>query len=366
MIEAKRVSASRVVCVFLACLFSAWLCADGLPAEPNASEPESDVVIELTRFEITPETLELAYDIRNDSNDDVWVGADIDTAKEPNFATCLGDAGQTIILRRRADVPSCLSYGGGLSSHFVRLRSRGARAEAQSIRLPLFNPNQIDPGPLDREAAVARQLAVEIGYYPPAAVARPGGRGGFDPYQEEEFYRDLFALPPALPESARVLSIAIEGVRIPFEMGDAESYPVYSDLLAHWFAQAPLVVVQAKTNCFHTCSAGDYLRSHLEDLREDTIRDYNRKNGVSIALGQQFAGSANVVLVTDDELAEMRQELDWWTVFYERYPGSPGLSELSCVGFSDDHIQALAYVGTTSGDRAGSGTVFLLEWNGLA
>lgn len=357
MIEAKQLSASSIVCVFLACLSGTWLDAEGLPADPNEPEPESDVVIELTRFEITAQTLEIRYDIRNDSNEAVWVCADIDENVHIDFATCVSDDGHALQVIRRADLPPCgldLAYE---YSRFARLHPGQTRAEVLSLDLPIFAPRLTNGAPLTQNGSVVRGLSVDIGCYADQVLEWARYSRTFRQTSDDEFLTYAFSATQWPEELTLALQAGIEGVRVPLEVGDAESYPVYLDLLPQWFPRATQVVLKAETVWRYVNV--DYLRGRVEGAREDTLRDFRRKNLVSVPLEQERIAAPNVVVVTNP-LA------DGWEAFRERYPDSSGLTELSCVGFSEDHTQALVYVGSSGGGRVGSGWVTLLEWNGSA
>jgi hypothetical protein len=55
------------------------------------------------------------------------------------------------------------------------------------------------------------------------------------------------------------------------------------------------------------------------------------------------------------------QNQDGWQLFYEQYPGTPGITTISQVGFNVNFDQALVYVGTMSHWLAGAGYFMLLN-----
>jgi hypothetical protein len=110
----------------------------------------------------------------------------------------------------------------------------------------------------------------------------------------------------------------------------------------------------------------EFVRDKLDGVREDTLRDFRRKNLVSVPLEPDLIEDPNIVLVSEAELTDISSGPDGWSLFAERYPDSRGLTQVSCVGFSEDHAEALVYIGNRSGGLTGSGYVVLLRWNGLA
>ncbi|MBN1362829.1 MAG: hypothetical protein JW993_19680 [Sedimentisphaerales bacterium] len=362
MMVAKCASATCVLSIVLAGL----LLGESLPtvdSDPNGPQRKEGVVIELTRFEITPETLELCYDTRNDSNDDVWVCADIDDKVHLDFAVCLSDDGSALQVIRRPDLPP---GGPDLAyeySRFVRLHSGQARTEVLRLDLPIFAPRFSNGDRLTQNGLVARSLSLDVGCYADEVVEWARYSRTFRQTSEDEFLTHALSATEWPEELALVLQAHIEGVRIPLEVGDAASYPVYWDFFAQLYPQADPVVLKAETVWRH--ANADFVRDKLEGVREDTLRDFRRKNLASVPLEPDLIEDPNIVLVSEAQLAEILSEPDGWSLFGERYPDSPGLSQVSCVGFSDDHTQALLYAGTTRG-RVGSGWVYLLEWNGSA
>jgi hypothetical protein len=67
------------------------------------------------------------------------------------------------------------------------------------------------------------------------------------------------------------------------------------------------------------------------------------------------------VLLTEENMRQIFNiNQNGWDVFYADYPGAPGITTLSRVGFNDAMDQALVYVGTQSHWLAGAGYIVLL------
>ncbi len=353
--EAKCARVAWIVSVIL----MGPLAGEGLPgvgADPSAPQAKEGVAIELSRFEITPETLELCYDLRNDSNDDVWVCTDLDHYSYTDWAPYLSDDGQTLKLVRRPDLPAGGPDLAYISCRFARLPGGETLTESLSFALPIFSPYRSNVELVKANRTAVRRLNLDVGCYTSSILGQlPLRSGGSIPVDER-----VLLVPTAVEmlQGADVLLRAtIDGVRIPLEMGDPQSYPVYADLLAQWLPKSRQVVIKAWTTLDHVGIG--YVAAQLESVGDDTLRDFRRKNLAPVRLEEQFIDDPNVVLATDP-LSE------GWKAFRERYPDSSGLTEVSCVGFSDDHAEALAYIGHGSGALTGSGYVVLLCWNGSA
>jgi hypothetical protein len=73
-------------------------------------EQNSDVSIAITHFEVTDANLELGWKITNNTDHDVWI-CDTINAYNPNykqFEVYMPENNQTLLIRRRLDVPSVL------------------------------------------------------------------------------------------------------------------------------------------------------------------------------------------------------------------------------------------------------------------
>lgn len=105
------------------------------------------------------------------------------------------------------------------------------------------------------------------------------------------------------------------------------------------------------------------VRSALPDLEDATVASYLLRNRESVELPVCPAFAAPVVTVDYAVIEEIFRG-GWWPDFYQRFPGSAGLVELSRPGFSDDGRQAFVYASLTSDGRAGEGLFLLYENDG--
>lgn len=107
-----------------------------------------------------------------------------------------------------------------------------------------------------------------------------------------------------------------------------------------------------------------YVHDKLPDLQKSTLADYINSNKKSINISSMpcQAIAKPAIYVSEKKLNPIFVKGGWWDEFYERYPGSSGITELSRPGYSADKRQALIYVSRTSGGLSGSGYLVLFEF----
>jgi len=127
---------------------------------------QSAVSMELTHFEITDANLELAWNIKNNTDHDVWVCDSIATSRTFQFEIFLAEDFQTLVIRRRLDVPTYVMWARGApSGKYICLRPGEERPESLSLNLPVQYSLLYG---LDKWTSVekcARRLELEIGFY---------------------------------------------------------------------------------------------------------------------------------------------------------------------------------------------------------
>lgn len=101
----------------------------------------------------------------------------------------------------------------------------------------------------------------------------------------------------------------------------------------------------------------DLIRSQTQRKLKEAIRDLFRKNTSDCEFSIIGGPSLSHVLIPTSEcFGTSRSEgKDGWAMFYEKYPDSPGIIQLSRVGFSRDGSVAIVYMGNQRGWLAGSG-----------
>jgi len=126
--------------------------------------------ISVTKLDINDESLNLVYEIRNDSEDDVWIIVGWCQLSDSTFGMGVGvkisEDGRTLIISARFN----RSYsGGGIApdyGRFVRLRPGDSQTESIFMRLPAHPASQSGHvGQQEQGIKHATRLAIELGYY---------------------------------------------------------------------------------------------------------------------------------------------------------------------------------------------------------
>ena len=123
----------------------------------------NSVTIALTRLDVNDTKLELSYKIKNNTDADVWVCDDVSVWSTMNFEVYLSEDEQTLMIRKRLDVPTTVYFVVPPYGRYVLLRSDQERTESVSLDVP------VGPGPLFASRLGtpdhARRLVLEIGFY---------------------------------------------------------------------------------------------------------------------------------------------------------------------------------------------------------
>ena len=150
------------LCILLATRIQAQSKADS-GVEKKTSTPTIDV----TELNISDKTLKLCYEIKNDSEHDIWICENISVnLHESDFEAYMAEDKQTLLIRRRLDIEAVGSSPyAPPRGRYVRLRAGQSRTESLFLSLPVesrfFWASPTKPG-----KAYAKSLALEIGYYP--------------------------------------------------------------------------------------------------------------------------------------------------------------------------------------------------------
>jgi hypothetical protein len=126
---------------------------------------ESDVSIELTRFDVNDTNLELGWKIINNTNDEVWVCDNSSSFIESGFESFLAADSQTLIIRRRLDVPHGGIWRVSPAGTYVRLRPGEILPESLVFDLPVQSRTVYASHGWTEVAEFAGRIALEIGFY---------------------------------------------------------------------------------------------------------------------------------------------------------------------------------------------------------
>ena len=121
--------------------------------------------ISVTKLDITDKTLKLCYEIRNESEQNVWILVGFEKAGA-SAELFMEEDGQILLLRRRLDVP--FSGGGNMVfGRYVLMRPGESQIESITRAIPVHPEYGFTLGKIRQSHGLvhARRVAIEIGYY---------------------------------------------------------------------------------------------------------------------------------------------------------------------------------------------------------
>ncbi len=154
-----------------------------------------------------------------------------------------------------------------------------------------------------------------------------------------------------------------------------DEYEVYSASLlqeiARRISKEPKIFVVHLSTCTVPQATGSaaftYLGLNVKELCEhDLFRNFKVINSKTLKLENRFSVPQKVVLLPKREFKEFfaNENEDGWEKFYKKYPGSPGITGFSRVGFNKARTRALLYRGNQADWLAGTGSLSLFEKRG--
>jgi len=161
--QETRMNAARKIARLLAVC---CVCAVVSPAREEATGLDTikadAVTMEITALDVNDSTLALSYNIRNGTDREAWVCSK--SGRIPCEVFLTSDQ-QTLLIRKRLDVPSRNKWRLEPVGTYVRIAPGASLAESVQIALPV-NPAVLYANEYATESAQpVRRLALEIGYY---------------------------------------------------------------------------------------------------------------------------------------------------------------------------------------------------------
>ena len=140
----------------------------GFTKAQDANDPnEQAVTIVLTGFDVNEVTLELQWNIKNNSDHDVWICSDLLDFDPPDLNSLpehyIAEDKKTLMIRRRLDVPSYTIWTEKPSCRYTRFRPGENRLESLSLNVPIYPLDDFGSG--FSGGGYASRLVLEIGYY---------------------------------------------------------------------------------------------------------------------------------------------------------------------------------------------------------
>ena len=134
-----------------------------LYAKSNDNSGNPTIII--TKLNVTDTSLELHWEIRNDSDHDIWICDWSNVYGGFQFEVYLNQNNQTLCIQRRLDVLPEYESGYEPYSRYVRLRAGEERNESLSFSLPVNVRLLRTAQQKLQNPAFAQHLVLEIGYY---------------------------------------------------------------------------------------------------------------------------------------------------------------------------------------------------------
>ncbi|MBL7187974.1 MAG: SUMF1/EgtB/PvdO family nonheme iron enzyme [Phycisphaerae bacterium] len=133
--------------------------------KPHSSVETPAIIVMLGAFRVTGKRLDLRYQLRNDSKQDIWVCEDVAVNYDADSEVFLSERGQTLVIRRRMDVAAEVYWDLRPIGRYARLRAGQTRTESLSLSVPVHARHVFTSGRSTSRLEYARSLTLEIGYY---------------------------------------------------------------------------------------------------------------------------------------------------------------------------------------------------------
>ena len=149
--------------IYILCFLTAVWPEVGRSDGSNIHMEVTGVTGVVTNLNVTDKILDVNYQIRNGSNQDVWLCEFIS-----RFMVCeryMDKDSQSLMLRRRLRVPMNTAPGEQPIGRYLRLRSGESRTESLSLSLPVSRSSQFASLQILPDIVYATRLIIEIGYY---------------------------------------------------------------------------------------------------------------------------------------------------------------------------------------------------------
>ena len=147
---------------------------------------------------------------------------------------------------------------------------------------------------------------------------------------------------------------------------DPEAYVVYGAVLpenwafGNWFRRADALIIEQETQKDGRLPGCLPSVTGPREAWRDALESYKKENQSPKLLARQFPIDKHYELVPGSVIAEAFKGKGW-NGFYERYPHSEGIINLSAVGFNSDRTKALVFVVHYCGNTCGSQSYIFLE-----
>lgn len=156
MNKQKFIATALLICVLLS-----------ISSQATSSHNSSNPTISITKLDVTDKSLELSWEIRNNSRQDAWILTGFGKSGA-TISAFVSEDRQTLLMRLRLDLP----WKGdtpfpGSNWKYVRLRADQVLAKSVSLAIPVWpDHDQVLIGSTYiNDSILLSRLTIEIGYY---------------------------------------------------------------------------------------------------------------------------------------------------------------------------------------------------------
>jgi len=139
------------------------MCQQSVFGDVPDNEQNDAVTMTITKLQVKDQNLELSWKIVNHSDHDVWICGDVSVFTKLDFEVYLSEDEQSLLIRRRLDVPTAWVWTQCPYGRYVLLRSGQERTESLSLDVPVESRCLFASGLTTSDHA--RRLVLEIGFY---------------------------------------------------------------------------------------------------------------------------------------------------------------------------------------------------------
>lgn len=151
-------------------------------------------------------------------------------------------------------------------------------------------------------------------------------------------------------------------------------YDIYSLILEEYYSDSVSMVIRQKLdynlapiiyNC--QCTGNDYynyIKANMSEIDTNAYLNFISINDSVNYLDNLFnSNTTRVKLISEEEydsFLDRDYREDKWGIFYDKYPNSNGLIELSRIGFNQDLNQAILEIWHSVGESGSNGIIYFL------
>jgi hypothetical protein len=129
----------------------------------NGEAPKNDggLSIVITSLKTNDKILQMDYEVVNNSQSEIWICDSI--SQSCDFEIFMEEENQTIIVRRRLDVPSALDWFIQPHGRYICVHSGEKRRESLLLSLPIWSRRRYSDELHEMDIQFASLLAIELG-----------------------------------------------------------------------------------------------------------------------------------------------------------------------------------------------------------